>query len=166
MMSARTVSRLSRGTAARALSPTAARMLRPAFSSRAPAWTRLIQDGPSGSQVHLAAQGVDDLHQQRLAVHPDPGDPDVAIAAPAALHDITPLRGKAGGHHVVDLAGYAIKSLGQVIALDLQHTTVRLLQTLLQEAGNQIEIPTDDSSLSKERLVSLTLTFFNLLFCV
>ena len=37
-----------------------------------------------------------------------------------------------------DLAGYAVKALGQIIALNLQHTILGFLQTLLQETGNQI----------------------------
>ena len=78
------------------------------------------------------------MHHQRLSVHLDPCDADISVAAPAALHDVAPLRGKAGAHHIVDLAGHAVEALGQVIALDLQHTVLRLLQALLQEAGDQI----------------------------
>ena len=54
------------------------------------------------------------------------------------FHDIAMLRGKPGGHNVVDLTWHTVEPLRQVTALDFQHTVVRLLQTLLQEACDQI----------------------------
>ena len=78
------------------------------------------------------------MHQKRLPVHPYPGDADISIAAPAAFHDVAPLRGKPGAHHIIDLAGNAVEALGQIAALDLQHTVLRLVQSFLEEAGDQI----------------------------
>ena len=68
------------------------------------------------------------MHQQRLVVDLDPGDADVPVAAPAAFHNIAPLWGKPGGHHIVDLAGDTVEPLRQVAALDLQHTIFCLPQ--------------------------------------
>ena len=100
------------------------------------------------------------MHQKRLPVHPHPGDADVPVAPPAALHDVAPLRGKPGAHHIVDLAGHAVEPLGQIAALDLQHAVLRLVQAVLEEAGDQIGNSHGTPSLSVTFI--LTLTFFNL----
>ena len=78
------------------------------------------------------------MHQKRLSVHLHSPDADVSTAAPAAFHNVAMLRGETGGHHIVDLAGYTVEPLGQLAALDLQHTVLRRIQAILQKAGDQI----------------------------
>ena len=101
------------------------------------------------------------MHQERLPVHLDPGDPDISVAAPPALHDVAPLRRKTGGHHIVDLAGHAVEPLGKIISLDLQHAVLALLQAVLQEAGNQICDTHVTIPFPKSLHPTLTLTFFD-----
>ena len=78
------------------------------------------------------------MHHQRLAVHLNPGNPDISVAAPSTLYDIAPLRGKAGTHHIVDLTGNTVEALSQIVALNLQNTVFCRFQTFLQKTGNQI----------------------------
>ena len=67
----------------------------------------------------------------------DTGDADVAAAAPPGLHDVAVLRREPGGHDVVDLTGYAPKSLSLVPTLHLQNTAC-IVQRLLNEPGDHI----------------------------
>ena len=53
---------------------------------------QIAEDGSGRSQIHAAAQTVDDVHHQRLPVHLHPGDADISVAAAPALYDVAPLR--------------------------------------------------------------------------
>ena len=53
---------------------------------------QILDDGPRTREIERIADGVDDVHQQRLAVDPDPGDADISVAAAPALYDVAPLR--------------------------------------------------------------------------
>src|SRR5690606_5897664 len=68
-------------------------------------------DGPPGRP------GLDGLGS--LLPRPQPGDPDVAPAAPAALHPVPPFGGEPGLQDVVDLSGHTGEQTGQFTALDL-----------------------------------------------
>ena len=61
-----------------------------------------------------------------------------AVAAAAAFHDISVLRRKSGGHHIIDLAGHAIKALGQVSPLQFHHAAIGFIQRLLDKTCDQI----------------------------
>ena len=95
---------------------------------------QVLHHGAGAGRVQPAADGVDDVHQQRLPIHLYAGDADVTAAAPPGLHDVAVLRRKPGGHDVVDLAGHAVEPLRQIAALQLQRTA-RLIARELQKAG-------------------------------
>ena len=78
---------------------------------------QVLGDRPCAGRVQPVADAVDNVHQQRLAVHLHPRDANVAAAAPPGLHDVAMLRREPGGHHVVDLAGHAVEPLRQVGSL-------------------------------------------------
>ena len=83
---------------------------------------QVLHHGAGAGRVQTAADGVDDVHQQRLPIHLHAGDADVTAAAPPGLHDVAVLRREPGGHDVVDLAGHAVEPLRQIAALQLQRT--------------------------------------------
>ena len=57
-----------------------------------PGLHQVAEDRSGRRQIHLSTQGVDDMHHQRLPVYPYPCDTDISVSAPAAFHDIAPLR--------------------------------------------------------------------------
>ena len=98
---------------------------------------QILGDGPCAGVIQRAADGIDDVHQQRLPVHLHPRDANVAAAAPPRFHNVAALGGEAGGHDVVDLTWHAVEPLRQIAALKLQRAA-GLLQLLLNESGDDI----------------------------
>ena len=56
------------------------------------------EDGSGTGRIDLRPDGVDDVHHQRLPVHMDTGDADVAAAAPPGFHDVQEIQPSSESH--------------------------------------------------------------------